>query len=49
LERAASRVEWWVQKQEENRLFEALFVRFREKYASRVVVFDGQLGKLTTN
>ncbi|HCL28112.1 MAG TPA: hypothetical protein DIC52_06725 [Candidatus Latescibacteria bacterium] len=48
-EQAASRAQWWVQKQEENRLFELLFTRLREKYASRVVVFDGQFAKLTTN
>ena len=48
-EGAASRAEWWLKKQEEKHLFDALFVRLRDKYSSRVVVFDGPLGKLAAN
>lgn len=43
---AASRARWWVQKQQEKTLFDALFARLREQYAARVVVFEEQLGKL---
>ena len=43
---AASRARWWVQKQQEKALFDALFVRLRDQYAYEVVVFEEQLGKL---
>jgi foldase protein PrsA len=43
---AASRARWWVQKQQEKTLFDALFTRLRDQYADKVVVFEEQLGKL---
>ena len=43
-ERAASRARYWLRKQEENRLFEALLVKLREKYAAKVVLFEDRLG-----
>ena len=43
---AASRAKWWVQKQQEKTLFDALFTRLRDQYADKVVVFEEQLGKL---
>ncbi|MBT4976626.1 MAG: hypothetical protein HOL51_00270 [Gemmatimonadetes bacterium] len=43
---AASRAKWWVQKQQEKALFDALFVRLREKYAAQIVVFEERLNAL---
>ena len=43
---AASRARWWVQKRQEKTLFDSLFIRLRNQYADRVVVFEEQLGKL---
>ncbi len=43
---AASRARWWVQKRQEKTLFDSLFIRLRNQYADRVVVFEEQLGRL---
>ena len=48
-EQVASRAKWWVQKQEESKLFDALFANLRDKYSSRVVVFEEQLSRLVAN
>ena len=45
---AASRAKWWVQKEQEKALFDALFVRLREKYAAQIVVFEERLSALVT-
>ncbi len=46
---AASRAKWWVQKEQETELFDELFVRLRDKYASRVAVFEERLKSLSPN
>ena len=43
---AASRAKWWVQKQQEKELFDALFIRLREKYAAQIVIFEERLSAL---
>ncbi len=43
---AASRARWWVQKRQEKALFDSLFIRLRNQYAERVIVFEKQLAKL---
>ena len=43
---SASRATWWLKKQEERRLFDALFVRLREKHASSTVMYEDRLEKL---
>ncbi len=43
---AASRAKWWVQKEQEKALFDALFVRLREKHAAQIVVFEERLSAL---
>jgi parvulin-like peptidyl-prolyl isomerase len=48
-EQVASRAKWWVQKQQESKLFDALFANLRDKYSSRVVVFEEQLSRLVAN
>ena len=48
-DQVASRAKWWVQKQEESKLFDALFANLRDKYSSRVVVFEEQLSRLVAN
>jgi hypothetical protein len=42
-EKAASRAQWWLRKQEERRLFDALFVHIREKHEAKVVLFEDRL------
>ena len=46
---AASRAKWWVQKQQEKALFDALFVRLREKYAAQITIYEDRLGILAAN
>lgn len=46
---AVSRAKWWVEKQQEKAIFEALFVRLREKYAARVMVYEERLKALAAN
>ena len=46
---AASRAKWWVQKQQEQVLFDTLFARLRDRHAAKVVIFDHQLDQLAAD
>lgn len=45
-EQAASRAKYWLRKTQENKYFEALMIRLRERYASQVEIFEENLKDL---